>query len=111
MERPRLLLVPMLTELEWVIKPQLEEWAEVATYDAPGVGDEPPVEDPGSEATARRGLAEADRRGWDSFVVVADEFGVVGGGTPRGGCGRSAAGHRPRPRAGVEHGGRAPGRR
>jgi hypothetical protein len=77
MERPRLLLVPMLTEVEWVIRPLLEEWAEVATYDAPGVGDEPPVEDPGSEATARRGLEEADRRGWDSFIVVADEFGLV----------------------------------
>ena len=68
----------MLTELEWVIRPLLEEWAEVATYDAPGVGDEPPVEDFGSEATARRGLEEVDRRGWDSFIVVADEFGVAG---------------------------------
>jgi hypothetical protein len=77
MERTRLLLVPMLTELEWVIKPALEEWADVASYDAPGVGEEPPVEDPGSEATARRGLEEADRRGWDSFIVVADEFGLV----------------------------------
>jgi len=78
MERPRLLLVPMLTEVEWVIRPLLEEWAEVATYDAPGVGDEPPVEDPSSEATGRRGLEEADRRGWDSFIVAADEFGVAG---------------------------------
>src|SRR5688500_4848634 len=77
MARPRLLLVPMLTEVEWVIRPLLEEWAEVATYDAPGVGDEPPVEHPSSEATARRGLEEADRRGWDSFIVVADEFGVA----------------------------------
>jgi hypothetical protein len=77
MDRPRLLLVPMLTEVEWVIQPLLDEWAEVATYDAPGVGDEPPVEDPGSEATARRGLEEADRRGWDAFTVVADEFGVA----------------------------------
>jgi pimeloyl-ACP methyl ester carboxylesterase len=77
MERPRLLLVPMLTEVEWVIKPQLEEWADVATYDAPGIGDEPAVDDPGSEATARRGLDEADRLGWERFVVVADEFGVV----------------------------------
>jgi hypothetical protein len=75
--RPQLLLVPMLTEVEWVIRPLLEEWAEVATYDAPGVGDEPPVEDPGSAATARRGLDEAERRGWDSFIVVADEFGVA----------------------------------
>ena len=77
MERPRLLLVPMLTEVEWVIKPHLEEWADVASYDAPGVGDEPAVEDPDSESTARRGLDEADRLGWERFVVVADEFGVV----------------------------------
>ena len=67
----------MLTELEWVIKPQLEEWADVASYDAPGIGDEPAVGEVGSPATARRGLEEADRRGWDDFVVVADEFGVV----------------------------------
>jgi len=77
MDRPRLLLVPMLSEVEWVIKPELEEWADVASYDAPGVGDEPPVDDFGSEAVARRGLAEVDRRGWERFVVVADEWGVV----------------------------------
>jgi pimeloyl-ACP methyl ester carboxylesterase len=76
-ERPRLLLVPMLTELEWGIKPLLESWAEVASYDAPGVGNVPPAEDPGSEATAQRGLEEVDRRGWDTFIVVADEFGVA----------------------------------
>jgi hypothetical protein len=77
MERPRLLLVPMLTELEWVIKPELEQWAEVASYDAPGIGDEPPVGDPGSRATAKRGLEEVERLGWDRFVVAADEYGVV----------------------------------
>jgi hypothetical protein len=77
MSRPRLLLVPQLTEIEWVIRPMLEEWAEVATYDAPGVGDEPPVEDFGSTAIARRGLEELERRGWDSCVVVSDEFGVA----------------------------------
>ena len=77
MDRPRLLLVPMLTEIEWVIKPLLEEWADVASYDAPGVGDEPQVDDAGSSATGRRGLEEVDRRGWDRFVVVADEFGLV----------------------------------
>jgi hypothetical protein len=76
-ERPRLLLVPQLTELEWVIHPLLEEWAEVATYDAPGVGQEPPVDEFGSEAVARRGLEEIERRGWDRFFVVADEFGVA----------------------------------
>jgi hypothetical protein len=77
MERPRLLLVPNLTEIEWVIRPLLEEWAEVASYDAPGVGDEPPVDDFGSKAIARRGLEELERRGWESCIVVADEFGVA----------------------------------
>jgi hypothetical protein len=77
MDRPRLLLVPQLTELEWLIKPTLEEWAEVASYDAPGVGDEPSVEEFGSEAVAQRGLEEVARRGWESFFVVADEFGVA----------------------------------
>jgi hypothetical protein len=74
MERPRLLLVPMLTEIEWVIKPLLEEWAEVVSYDAPGIGEEPAVDDFGPAAVAERGLAEVDRRGWDSFVLAADEF-------------------------------------
>jgi hypothetical protein len=73
----RLLLVPQLTELEWRIKPLLEEWADVASYDAPGVGDEPSTELAVSEAVAQRGLAEVERRGWDRCVVVADEFGVA----------------------------------
>jgi hypothetical protein len=77
MERPRLLLIPNLTEIEWVNRPRLEEWAEVASYDAPGVGAEPPVEDFGSRAIARRGLEEIERRGWDRCFVAADEFGVV----------------------------------
>jgi hypothetical protein len=76
-ERPHLLLVPQLAELEWVIQPLLEEWADVATYDAPGVGDEPPVDDFGAEAVARRGLEEIERRGWERFFVVADEFGAA----------------------------------
>jgi hypothetical protein len=77
MERPRLLLVPNLTEIEWVIRSLLEDWAEVASYDAPGVGDEPPVDDFGSKAIAQRGLVELERRGWESCIVVADEFGVA----------------------------------
>lgn len=76
MERPRILLVPSSTELEWRIRPQLEEWADVATYDAPGVGDEPPVDAPPPAAAVERGLAEVDRRGWDRYVVVGDEFGA-----------------------------------
>jgi hypothetical protein len=76
-ERPRVLLVPQLTELEWLIRPQLTEWADVASYDAPGVGDEPPVDEFGSEAVARRGIEEVERRGWDRFFVAADEFGIA----------------------------------
>jgi hypothetical protein len=70
--RPRLLLVPHITELEWVIRPELEEWAEVATFDVPGVGDEPPVEPLDRQAIIDRALLEVDRRGWDSFVLVCD---------------------------------------
>jgi hypothetical protein len=70
--RPRLLLVPLITELEWVIRPRLEEWAEVATFDLPGVGDEPAVEPLDRQAVIDRALAELDRRGWDSYVLVCD---------------------------------------
>jgi hypothetical protein len=70
--RPRLLLVPLLTELEWVIAPELEEWAEVATFDVPGVGAEPPVEPLDRQAVIERAFLEVDRRAWDSYIVVCD---------------------------------------
>lgn len=75
MTRPRILLVPWLTEIEWLIKPQLEQWADVASFDGPGVADEPPVESYSSTAVANRGLEELDRLGWSRCVVVGDEFG------------------------------------
>jgi pimeloyl-ACP methyl ester carboxylesterase len=68
------LLVAQITELEWGIKPLIEQWAEVASYDAPGVGDEPPSNDAGMDALVARALAEIDRRGWDRCVVAGDEF-------------------------------------
>jgi pimeloyl-ACP methyl ester carboxylesterase len=77
MDRPRLLLVPNLSEIEWVNRPLLEEWADVASYDAPGVGDEPAADDFGSRAIGHRGLEEIKRRGWDRCFVIADEFGVA----------------------------------
>jgi hypothetical protein len=87
--RPRLLLVPAFTELQWTIRPQLDEWADVASFDPPGVGSEPlpagvelTPEMPEAErraalrkwreATAARGLEEVDRRGWERFFVVVD---------------------------------------
>jgi pimeloyl-ACP methyl ester carboxylesterase len=75
-DRPRIVLVPTLTELEWRIKPLLEEWADVVSFDVPGVGDEPPAEPMSSSAIVDRGLAQIDRQAWDRCVVVGDEFGT-----------------------------------
>jgi pimeloyl-ACP methyl ester carboxylesterase len=72
-----ILLVPVLTELEWTIAPALAESTEVATYDAPGAGDEPPPEDFDRRAIAERGLREIEARGWDRCVVAGDEFGSM----------------------------------
>jgi pimeloyl-ACP methyl ester carboxylesterase len=87
--RPCLLLVPSFTELEWGIRPALEEWAEVASFDAPGVGgNEIPFEvelDPSRaaellsrwrDAAARIGVDAVDRRGWERFFVVTDSYGA-----------------------------------
>jgi pimeloyl-ACP methyl ester carboxylesterase len=74
--RPRILLVPHISELDWPIKPLLEEWAEVASFDPPGVGDEPQPDAFTVGAVVERGLAELERRGWDSCVVAGDEFGA-----------------------------------
>ena len=77
MPRPRILLLPYTTEIEWPIRPRLEEWADVATFDAPGVGDGTPVEEVGPHVLAPRALKELDRRGWPDCVVAADEFAAV----------------------------------
>jgi hypothetical protein len=88
--------VPAFTELQWTIKPLLEEWAEVASYDPPGVGSEPlptelalEPEMPEGErsaalqewrrAAAERGLEELDRLGWEQFFVVLDGEGIPTG--------------------------------
>jgi pimeloyl-ACP methyl ester carboxylesterase len=77
MTRPQLLLLPGYCELEWAIRPQLEEWAEVAVFDAPGVGNEAPAAAYDTTTVADRAAAEFDRRGWQSCVVAADEFGIA----------------------------------
>jgi pimeloyl-ACP methyl ester carboxylesterase len=86
MPRPRILLVPSFTELEFGgIREQLEQWADVASYDPPGVGDEP-LSDSDREAIVRgeaglrelavqRGLDELDRHGWERFFLVSDGWG------------------------------------
>jgi pimeloyl-ACP methyl ester carboxylesterase len=83
MARPRLLLVAEFTELQWAIKPLLEEWAEVLSYDLPGVGDEPVprgVADIGEltwEIGIERGLEKLDQAGWSRLFLVADGWGVA----------------------------------
>ena len=86
MAKPRLLLIPEFTELAWdTIRSDLSAWADVASFDSPGVGGEPLADSDieavrGGAATihdlcARRALEEADRRGWDRFFVVSDAWG------------------------------------
>jgi pimeloyl-ACP methyl ester carboxylesterase len=76
--RPRLLLVPEFTEVEWgLIRPRLEEWAEIASYDPPGVGDEPESQTFDRAAIVRRGLDELDRRGWERCFVASDSWGIA----------------------------------
>jgi pimeloyl-ACP methyl ester carboxylesterase len=77
MTKPRLLLLPAYSELEWVIRPQLEEWAEVAAFDAPGVGEETRPGEYSMSAVAERAAAEVERLGWQSCVVAGDEFTIA----------------------------------
>jgi hypothetical protein len=72
--RPRLFLVPQWTDVEWSIRPLLEEWAEVASFE-PAVAIEGAVVSRGRHVDA--GLEELDRLGWDSFFVAADTFGTA----------------------------------
>lgn len=76
-ERPQILLVPSWSEVQWAIKPRLEEWADVASYDPPGVGSEPAAEGLLPEAIVARGAAEIERRGWNRCIVAGDDFGCV----------------------------------
>jgi pimeloyl-ACP methyl ester carboxylesterase len=126
--RPRLLLVPSFTELEWGIRDQLEEWADLVMFDLPGIGAEPlPAglelePDRASESLAawRQAAAEhawrqVEARGWQRVVVVGDSQGiptalrvaqshrkaVVGLALGHAALSRSTEGERPPMRAGI----------
>ena len=68
------MLVPDLTEIEWGIRPLLEQWADVASYDAPGVGDRPLAAAIDGDVLAHAGLDELHRRGWSEAIIVADGY-------------------------------------
>ena len=76
MTKPRLFLVPVWTELEWTIRPLLEEWAEVASYDPPQGFDDGAEPELSRQWFVDRGLEEFDALGWDDCIVVADHFGI-----------------------------------
>jgi hypothetical protein len=71
---PRLFLVPQLTEVEWTIRPLLEEWAEVASYDPARSVASGPVS---REAIVDAGLEQLESQGWDRFFIVGDTFGTA----------------------------------
>jgi pimeloyl-ACP methyl ester carboxylesterase len=79
MARPRLFLIPEFTELTWTIKPQLSEWADVVSYDPPGVGSEPlPEGDLASmtrDVVVEHALEKLDALDWDRFFILADGWG------------------------------------
>jgi len=69
--RPALLLVPQTTELEWRIKRQLEQWADVASFDPSGVGSEPRREGPVLETRVAQAAEKLDRLAWKSASWLA----------------------------------------
>lgn len=73
MARPRLFLVPQWTDVEWTIRPLLEEWAEVASYDPAQASERGPVS---RESLVELGLEELDGLGWDSYFIAGDTFGT-----------------------------------
>lgn len=77
--RPRLLLIPEFTELQWTIRPRLEEWADTRSFDPPGVGQEPqPAEiaELTRQVLVDRAFEEIDSAGWDRCFVAADGWAV-----------------------------------
>jgi pimeloyl-ACP methyl ester carboxylesterase len=83
MSRPRLLLMSEFTELQWAIKPLLAEWADVLSFDLPGVGEEPlpagmaDIGDLTREAVVERGLEKLDAAGWERFFILADGWSIA----------------------------------
>ena len=75
-ERPRLLLVPSISELEWGrILPLLEAWAEVATYDIPGLSETGPSRPMDADFSIQGGVRVLGQRGWNEAIIVGDQFG------------------------------------
>ena len=70
---PCLLLVPEFTEIEWTIRPLLEEWATVRSYDPPY---EPRPGELSRQDLVERGFAELDALSCPETFLVADGWGI-----------------------------------
>lgn len=55
-----------------MIKPRLEQWAEVTTFDVPGVGDEPAVEPLDRRVLIDRALLERDSEPFEDLIRDVD---------------------------------------
>jgi len=75
--RPCLLLVPEFTEIEWTIRPLLERWATVHSFDPPGVGDEPPGRQLSRDDVITRGVAALDAIEANRVFLVADGWAIA----------------------------------
>lgn len=49
----------------------------MASFDPPGVGDEPRAERLDREVVVNRGLEELDRLGWDACFMATDSWGII----------------------------------
>jgi len=65
-----------MSELEWGrILPLLEEWAEVAVFDLPGLGETGSSRPLDAALSVAVGVEELERRGWSDAILVGDQFG------------------------------------
>lgn len=79
MSRQRLLYVPIAAGRESEAFAAQVEWAETATFDAPGAGANRAAEPRGVEGVVAAALARLDQLGWERYAIVCDSHGQAAG--------------------------------
>jgi len=77
--RPRLLYVPMAAAFESESFAALADWAQVESFDAPGVGANRDAEPAGLRGIVDAAVAAIDALGWDRFGIVCDSHAQLAG--------------------------------
>lgn len=72
MSRPRLLYVPIATRFEAERVIALADWADIATFDAPGAGENRELESRGVAGVVEAALARLDGLDWQRCGVICD---------------------------------------